>query len=100
VVESSRRFTTEGQLRHADREDQEEHEDPEVDLSEEDEILETDVEVTCPYCGETVSLSLDPGGGHAQEYVEDCPVCCRPWQVHVQYGAGGSVEVTVEASGE
>ena len=44
--------------------------------------------VLCPYCGETVELLLDPGGGRLQEYVEDCEVCCRPWQVAVRYEDG------------
>ena len=42
-----------------------------------------DQSVQCPYCGEVVSLWIDVHGGDAQRYVEDCPVCCRPWQVHV-----------------
>lgn len=40
--------------------------------------------LTCPYCGESVELYVDYGGGDAQSYVEDCPVCCRPWQVEVR----------------
>lgn len=32
----------------------------------------------CPYCGEQVDSDPDLGGGLAQEYVEDGPVCCRP----------------------
>ena len=43
--------------------------------------------VTCPYCGEEVEITLDPGGEEEQEYVEDCEVCCRPWSVTVHYGA-------------
>src|SRR2546428_6377795 len=43
--------------------------------------LETEADVTCPHCGETMTITLDPGGGRAQEYVEDCQVCCRPWRV-------------------
>jgi hypothetical protein len=61
-----------------------------------DPTLDTEVEVTCPYCGEVVAISLDAGGGATQEYVEDCQVCCRPWQVYVSYGGGGEVEVRVE----
>lgn len=33
---------------------------------------------TCPYCAEQVDTDLDVGGGLAQDYIEDCPVCCRP----------------------
>lgn len=32
----------------------------------------------CPHCGEEVDTAPDPGGGEALEYIEDCPVCCRP----------------------
>jgi hypothetical protein len=32
----------------------------------------------CPHCGEEVDTAPDPGGGEQMEYVEDCPVCCRP----------------------
>lgn len=41
------------------------------------------VSLSCPYCGEPVELAIDEGGGGRQSYVEDCPVCCRPWQVEV-----------------
>jgi hypothetical protein len=39
--------------------------------------------LSCPYCGEAVELAIDEGSGRSQSYVEDCPVCCRPWQVEV-----------------
>lgn len=52
--------------------------------------------VTCPHCGEPNEIALDPGSGGTQEYVEDCQVCCQPWQVRVTYGADGSAEVSVE----
>jgi hypothetical protein len=41
-----------------------------------------DIEIQCPYCGERVTILVDPGGGASQRYVEDCPVCCQPWAVH------------------
>lgn len=31
----------------------------------------------CPYCGEPAEAVLDISGGD-QQYIEDCPVCCRP----------------------
>ena len=37
----------------------------------------------CPYCGEGVEVEVDPIGASSETYVEDCPVCCRPWTVHV-----------------
>ncbi len=49
-----------------------------------------DIEIQCPYCGEWVTIFVDPGGGASQSYVEDCPVCCRPWVVHaVEEEPGG-----------
>jgi len=41
-------------------------------------------------------IVIDPGGGSAQEYVEDCEVCCQPWSVSVQYREDGSAQVSVE----
>ena len=37
----------------------------------------------CPYCGEEVDIDIDDTGGTRQSYVQDCPVCCQPWQVEV-----------------
>ena len=59
-------------------------------------VADSDAEVFCPYCGESVTLAIDPGGGSHQEYVEDCEVCCRPWQVRVDYDLDGFATVTIE----
>jgi hypothetical protein len=56
--------------------------------------------VICPYCSAPVEISLDPGSGSDQEYVEDCEVCCQPWTVSVRYGSAGYAEVTVTALDE
>ena len=56
--------------------------------------------VICPYCSAPVEISLDPGSGSVQEYVEDCEVCCQPWTVSVRYGSAGDAEVTVTALDE
>jgi len=69
--------------------------DDELDLYD-DLYLETGAEVSCPHCGETVTMALDPGGGRLQEYFEDCEVCCRPWKVRVSYSGSGSATVTLE----
>lgn len=60
-----------------------------------DGTAECSAEVYCPYCNETVEISIDPGGGESQQYVEDCEVCCQPWSVSVQYRGDGSAEVSV-----
>lgn len=33
---------------------------------------------TCPHCGEQADTDPDVGSGLRQDYIEDCPVCCRP----------------------
>ena len=53
-----------------------------------DGMADTSATVLCPYCGEVVAVTLDPSGGSAQEYVEDCEVCCQPWSVSVSYRDG------------
>jgi hypothetical protein len=54
-----------------------------------------DYDVECPYCGELVTIFIDPGGGESQTYVEDCPVCCRPWVVHAREEEPGGFGVAV-----
>jgi hypothetical protein len=54
-----------------------------------------EVEAYCPYCGERVSLWVDEDGGLAQEYVEDCSVCCRPWRVHAALDGSGGADVSL-----
>ncbi len=44
----------------------------------------------CPYCGEPVLVAVAPEDAGGARYVEDCPVCCRPWQVEVR---GGRVSI-------
>ena len=51
--------------------------------------------VVCPYCSAPVEISLDPGSGNDQQYVEDCEVCCQPWTVSVHYGEDGEADVSV-----
>jgi Cysteine-rich CPXCG len=56
--------------------------------------------LTCPYCGEAVELVIDEGGGGQQSYIEDCPVCCRPWQVEVAYDGTDGWIATLRTSDE
>ena len=61
-----------------------------------DGTADSEAEVTCPHCGESNVIRLDPGSGTWQEYVEDCQVCCRPWRVTVEYQEDGSAAVAAE----
>lgn len=40
--------------------------------------MEQDASYICSACGEEIVVPVDPSQGQRQEYVEDCPVCCRP----------------------
>jgi hypothetical protein len=51
----------------------------------------------CDACGEEIVIPLDASAGASQEYVEDCPVCCRPNIVHVEFDDDGSTRVWGEA---
>ena len=64
--------------------------------SDELAAFDSEADVTCPHCGETVTIGLDPGGGEDQTYVEDCQVCCQPWRVHLRYDAGGVATLELE----
>jgi hypothetical protein len=53
---------------------------------------------TCPTCGEQIVVPLDPSGGTEQQYVEDCPVCCNPNEIHVEFfGPGEEPRVWADA---
>ena len=39
----------------------------------------------CPTCGERIVIPLDVSGGADQRYVEDCPVCCNPNVIQVEF---------------
>ena len=60
-----------------------------------DGTADTEATVSCPYCGEPVEITLDPGSGNEQDYVEDCEVCCQPWRVSVIYDASGQASVSI-----
>ena len=58
-------------------------------------MLEIDVEVTCPFCWETITLYLDLSV-ESQSYVEDCSVCCRPMTVTYSAQNGELINIEVE----
>lgn len=57
------------------------------------------VHTQCPYCGEMIELLVDCSE-EEQTYIEDCPVCCRPMNVHVIVGASGVPTVHVSHENE
>ena len=44
----------------------------------------------CPYCGETISMSVDCSSG-SHDFIEDCTVCCRPIELHAEVDAEGQL---------
>lgn len=41
----------------------------------------------CPYCGESITMLVDPSEGD-QQYIEDCEVCCNPIGVRLRVSGG------------
>lgn len=51
----------------------------------------------CDACGEEIVVPIDLTEGSSQDYVEDCPVCCRANVIHVEVDEDGDVRVWAEA---
>lgn len=61
--------------------------------------LQDELEIECPYCGERIMLLVDGSAG-AQEYIEDCQVCCRPININVMVDDNGLPRVSVRSDDE
>jgi transcription elongation factor Elf1 len=48
--------------------------------------------ISCPYCGEEITLLVDRTI-KAQQYVEDCEVCCQPIDIRVRMAADSAIQV-------
>lgn len=59
--------------------------------------MNDEVTYVCQACGEEIVIPLDVSQGSRQEYVEDCPVCCRPNVVHVEIDDDGEATAWAEA---
>ncbi len=55
--------------------------------------------IQCPYCWETLDISVDPSVAE-QEYVEDCQVCCQPIVLHVTFDDNLTPQVEARAENE
>jgi predicted RNA-binding Zn-ribbon protein involved in translation (DUF1610 family) len=51
---------------------------------------------TCGACGEEIIIPIDVSQGASQEYVEDCPVCCRANVIRVEIDDDGEASVWSE----
>jgi hypothetical protein len=61
------------------------------------EVSETNI--SCPYCGETISVLVDDSLPE-QNYVEDCQVCCRPIVLDVTVDPDGDIQVSARSENE
>ena len=59
--------------------------------------MQDDASYVCDACGEEIVVPIDLSGGMAQDYVEDCPICCRPNVIHVEIDDDGAARVWSEA---
>jgi len=60
-------------------------------------MFETTAEVSCPYCGETITVFLDLSV-ESQSYIEDCSVCCQPMTISYSAVNGELAFVSAEQS--
>ena len=51
--------------------------------------MSSDASYVCDACGEEIVIPIDAAAGTTQEYVEDCPVCCRASVIHVELDHDG-----------
>jgi hypothetical protein len=58
------------------------------------------MEIVCPYCGETITVVIDEGGGSTQRYLEDCSVCCRPIELSVEETEDGELGISAMRADE
>ena len=55
--------------------------------------------ISCPYCGESITILVD-GSIEEQQYIEDCQVCCRPIDLRVGISADGGLRVQARGENE
>ena len=58
-----------------------------------------EVDVYCPYCGEGISVLLNPEDV-GNEYIEDCQVCCRPMEFKVLDDGRGGIDAIIRSEND
>jgi len=59
--------------------------------------VQDEISYTCSACGEQIVVPIDLSAGSSQQYVEDCPVCCRPNVIRVEIDEEGEATAWAEA---
>ena len=54
--------------------------------------MESTGSIQCPFCGQAMELALEAATG-SQQFITDCEVCCRPFQVTVTCEEGEVIGV-------
>jgi len=57
------------------------------------------VGIECPYCAEQIEVVVD-ASIEQQQYIEDCPVCCRPIHLAVNISDRGAIQVQAVSEDE
>ena len=82
--------------------DEDEMDDDSVEGSDSDDsdaeagiesTLNAEAAYICNSCGEEIVVPLDYSEGQRQEYVEDCPVCCNPNVIFVEFDSDGEANI-------
>ncbi len=55
--------------------------------------MQEEASYICDACGEEIVVPVDVTAGHDQEYVEGCPVCCRPNVIHIHIDSDGTIQI-------
>ena len=50
--------------------------------------MQDEVSYLCESCGEEIVIPFDISEGTTQYFTEDCPVCCRPNAIAVEFRNG------------
>ncbi len=58
--------------------------------------MQQEASYICGACGEEIVIPIDISQGNRQEYVEDCPVCCRANVVTVEIDLDGDIQAWAE----
>ena len=53
--------------------------------------------IQCPYCWQSFEIMIDTSTP-SQQFVTDCEVCCRPFEVTVECRPGEVLSIQIEQS--
>lgn len=53
--------------------------------------MDNEATYVCGACGEEIVIPIDVSQGESQEFIEDCPVCCRANVIRVEIDEDGEV---------